>query len=255
MYCSIIFICLIVFTLNIIKITSIHAKNDTATLTPHAQTSQNITLKNMWQNISVDSTVTTNEGKTRSKSINDLNIIINGIVMTSRPEDTFVLVSEGESQKRYRVNEALQSHPTIKIRKINRTSVIFENHNNMEKVMLHPGLPLESAEPSPSDSAYVLADVLIATPVRDGDTVHGLRLQPKTGYDGFQNTLLQPGDVAIRLNNISLSGQDEIAEALGSLFTLQSVQFTVRRNGVPRLINVSVKDMIGKNGKSDERIQ
>lgn len=255
LYCSIIFTCFIIFTLNIIRLISIHHKNDTIILTQRAENSRSITLKNIWHSISLNEPNAASGSDIHDKPIQKLDIIINGIVMTSRSADTFILVSEGGSQKRYRVNDTLQSNPAIKIRKINRTSVIFESHNNIEKVTLHPVLSLDSTERLPSGSAYVLADVLTATPVRDGNILHGLRLQPKTGYDGFENTLLQPGDVAIRLNNIPLSGPDEIAEAISSLLTLQSVQFTVRRNGVPRVINVSVSDIIGKNGKSDERIQ
>lgn len=244
--------CIIIFTANIIKAVSIKNKNDTIILQPGTVAQQSITLQNIWRNVKLSPV---NESYTDDTTANTLNVIINGIVVTSRAEDTYVLVSEGKNQKRYQINEALGSNPAIIIRKINRTSVIFENHGRMEKVMLTPGKASGNENPFSSDTSAVLADALIATPIREGEKIHGLRLQPKTGYAGFRNTLLQPGDVAIRLNNISLTGPDEIAEALSSLLTLQSVQFTVRRNGVPRLINVSVKDIMGKNEKNNERIQ
>lgn len=254
LYAVIIFSCLIIFTANIIELRSIQNKNNTLLLKEKIKTSQDIIFKRIGQKLSIDVSNTPTEKKSVA-IIDKIDLTINGIVITSRPEDTFVLVNEGGTQRRYRVNEALKSNSAIKIRKINRTNVIFEAHDHMQKVMLQPDVSTSDADSPSADATYVLADVLIATPVRDGNRIHGLRLQPKTGYEGFQNTLLQPGDIAVRLNNISLTGPDEIAEALSALLTLQSVQFTVRRNGMPRLINISVNDIIGKNGNSDERTQ
>ena len=71
-----------------------------------------------------------------------LSIVLNGIVLTSNDETSFVLINEGNEQKRYSLNEALESAPGTFIRKINKTSVVFETHGHYEKVTLHPGLPL-----------------------------------------------------------------------------------------------------------------
>ena len=48
---------------------------------------------------------------------------------------------------------------------------------------------------------------------------------------------------------------DEVSQALSLLLTQQSAQFTIRRNGVPRLINVSVGELTGMNGLRHERTQ
>ena len=68
-------------------------------------------------------------------------------------------------------------------------------------------------------------------------------------------SLLQPGDIALRINNLSLAHPDEVSQALSLLLTQQSAQFTIRRNGVPRLINVSVGELTGMNGLRHERTQ
>lgn len=63
-----------------------------------------------------------------------LSIALNGIVLTSNDETSFVLINEGNEQKRYSLNEALESAPGTFIRKINKTSVVFETHGHYEKV-------------------------------------------------------------------------------------------------------------------------
>ncbi|EMB0570689.1 type II secretion system protein GspC, partial [Escherichia coli] len=52
-----------------------------------------------------------------------------------------------------------------------------------------------------------------------------------------------------------LTHPDEVSQALSLLLTQQSAQFTIRRNGVPRLINVSVGELTGMNGLRHERTQ
>ncbi len=46
-----------------------------------------------------------------------LSIALNGIVLTSNDETSFVLINEGSEQKRYSLNEALESAPGTFIRK------------------------------------------------------------------------------------------------------------------------------------------
>ncbi|EFD5003944.1 type II secretion system protein GspC [Escherichia coli] len=183
-----------------------------------------------------------------------LSVVLSGIILTSNDETSYVLVNEGAEQKRYALNDALESAPATFIRKINKTSVVFETHGQFEKVTLHPGLPDVIEQPD-SDTQSVLADFIIATPIRDGDQLFGLRLNPRKGRDAFATSLLQPGDVALRINNLSLTLPDEVSQALSLLLTQQSAQFTIRRNGVPRLINVSVRELTGMNGQSDEGIK
>ncbi|MDU9442712.1 hypothetical protein F8C00_19495 [Escherichia coli] len=53
----------------------------------------------------------------------------------------------------------------------------------------------------------------------------------------------------------TLSRKPGAVQALSLLLTQQSAQFTIRRNGVPRLINVSVGELTGMNGLRHERTQ
>ncbi len=46
-----------------------------------------------------------------------LSIALNGIVLTSNDETSFVLINGGNEQKRYSLNEALESAPGTFIRK------------------------------------------------------------------------------------------------------------------------------------------
>lgn len=55
---------------------------------------------------------------------------------------------------------------------------MFETHGHYEKVTLHPGLPDIIKQPD-SENQNVLADYIIATPIRDGEQIYGLRLNPR----------------------------------------------------------------------------
>lgn len=72
-------------------------------------------------------------------------------------------------------------------------------------------------------------------------------------YTGFDWTLVRAsmhlppacynGDIALRINNLSLTHPWWGFTGISLLLTQQSAQFTIRRNGVPRLINVSVGNL------------
>ncbi|GAB1850381.1 hypothetical protein MyNCGM683_54110 [Achromobacter xylosoxidans] len=80
-------------------------------------------------------------------------------------------------------------------------------------------------------------------------------MKPRKGLNAFTTSLLQPVDIALRINNLSLTHPDAVSQALSLLLTQQSAQFTIRRNGVHRLINVSVGELTGMNGLRHERTQ
>lgn len=254
LYLIIIFTCSISFTTNISTIHRINDEYADALPATKNNNQRDISLNNILHENESPHTDISGSHNVTAKPIDAMNIIINGIVVASRQDQTYVLVSEEGQQKRYKQGDTLKSNPGVRIGQINRTSVIFDNNGRMEKVMLHPKAATADSWNISSEQHYVLADVIIATPVREGDKVHGLRLQPRTGRDAFKDTLLEPGDVAIRLNNLDLTDPEKITEALSTLLTLQSVQFTVRRSGVPRLINVSVRGITGTYGKGDEGI-
>lgn len=183
-----------------------------------------------------------------------LSIALNGIVLTSNDETSFVLINEGSEQKRYSLNEALESAPGTFIRKINKTSVVFETHGHYEKVTLPSGYLTSSSSLIQKVKMYSLIILSPRLYVME-NRYTGFDWNPRKGLNAFTTSLLQPGDIALRINNLSLTHPDEVSQALSLLLTQQSAQFTIRRNGVPRLINVSVGELTGMNGLRHERTQ
>lgn len=198
----------------------------------------------LWRNTLPEVTVPAGTTPQRMSDADQRDFSLNGIVITAHHDTSFVLINEATGQKKYRLNDALASHPDIFIRKINKTNIVVERGGHFERINLLPPSANVGTQRNENEQ-YNLADFIIATPIRDGETLHGLRLQPRTGLNGFSATRLEPGDVAIRLNNLSLTNENSVAQALSTLLSQQSVQLTVRRAGVPHLINISVNEFVG----------
>ena len=57
--------------------------------------------------------------------------------------------------------------------------------------------------------------------------------------DGSLAEGLKPGDLAIKMNNYSLTRKESAEAAIQALASLRTAQFTVVRNGQEELVNVS----------------
>lgn len=131
---------------------------------------------------------------------------------------------------------------------------MFKTHKHYKKVTLHPGLPDIIKQPN-SKSQNVLANYIIATPIRNKKQIYKLQLNPRKGLNAFTTSLLQPKNIALKINNLSLTHPNKVSQALSLLLTQQSAQFTIRRNSVPRLINVSVKKLTKINKLRHKKTQ
>ena len=62
----------------------------------------------------------------------------------------------------------------------------------------------------------------------------GLRLLPRGNTELFSRTAIAPGDIAIQLNNMSLTQQANLTQAQEALRHLQTAQITLLRNEIGR---------------------
>ena len=102
-----------------------------------------------------------------------------------------------------------------------------------------PQQRLSKARQQLSKSPGQLSNLVRATPKRgeDGKTV-GYILSPGRDPDLFASVGLQPGDVAIQINDIKLDNPSNSARALKSMQKGDSVTVTVLRNNQEEVLSL-----------------
>ncbi|WP_148677774.1 type II secretion system protein GspC [Klebsiella sp. RIT-PI-d] len=173
-------------------------------------------------------------------------ITVSGIINSSDKLTSRAILLEGEDQNVYAINDVLKSAANTRITDITKNEVTLKSGAQTHRLSLLAELPSGAAAPEDAHHTAVLSDFIETKPVRGNNVLHGLRIFPRQQAERFTGSSLEPGDMAIRLNNISLTQQDNIIKAQEALRHLQIAQFTVLRNSSPRLINISVQQFQGK---------
>jgi len=174
------------------------------------------------------------------------DILLSGIIHSSDKLTSRAIVLEGGEQNVYSINDVLKSASTVRIINITKNQVFFSSDGHIHQLKLLSNLTLSSASPKQRAahetlSNIVLSDYIDARPVEDKDVLRGLRLLPRENAASFFRASLEPGDIAIQLNNISLTQRENIAKAQEVFNHLQRAQLTVVRKSLPQVINVSVQ--------------
>ena len=135
----------------------------------------------------------------------------------------------------------LKSSNSTRIIDITKNQVFFSSDGNTAQLTLLTELTPPAATPEkvneqPAPTDVTLSDFIEAIPVVDKNV---LRLLPRGNTELFSRTAIAPGDIAIQLNNMSLTQQVNIPQAQEALTHLQTAQITLLRNASPKLINVA----------------
>lgn len=176
------------------------------------------------------------------------DIRLSGIIHSSDKLTSRAILQEAGEQNIYSFNDTLKSANTVRIKAIAQNQVIFASGEHEQQLTLLSELSLSDA---PTAQAQVsgneaqtniaLSEYIQASPVEDKYALRGLRLLPRKNTASFAHTSLKPGDIAVQLNNISLTKRENMTKAQNALNQLQRVQFTLIRNSLPLVINVSVQ--------------
>lgn len=173
-----------------------------------------------------------------------LDIKLSGIIMSTNKSASRAIIKEGEQQASYMLNQALSSSPSSRIVAIDKNQVTLVHQGQEVRLKLLEELSSSTQqsqkEEGNTSQQSSLADFITTSIVQEKNVLRGLRLLPRDNAHSFSGTELLPGDIAVRLNNLSLTQQADLNQAQEALNRLQMVQFTVMRNSLPRLVNVSV---------------
>lgn len=168
-------------------------------------------------------------------------ITLSGIIVSSDPSASRVILKEGGEQNIYALNQSLKTAADTQITAISRNQITLSRHGTALNLTLLANLntAADSGGTEPH-SPLALADYIDASMVKDSQTVRGLRLLPRNKTHAFRGTELLPGDLAVRLDNVSLTQPNSLPQALEMLTTRKMARFTIIRNSQPQLITVSV---------------
>lgn len=182
-------------------------------------------------------TLTTTETDTLS------GIQLRGIIYSTNKLRSRTILLEGGEQAVYAIGDLLNSSKTTRVSDITTNQVFFstEGHTRHLNLLEELTAPSASVDMAASQPQPVLSDFIAASPVFTKTALQGLRLLPRNHATLLSHAGLEPGDIAIMLNNLSLKQPDNIKKAQASLETLQRVQFTLLRNASPQRITVSVQ--------------
>lgn len=177
-----------------------------------------------------------------------LNLQLSGIIMSTDPQKSHVIIGVSDAQKTYRINDSIDGFNGVYVRNINDNEIIVDNNGFQQKVVFFKtdelGTISQPDEPTDSiDILYTLSDFITINTVYNGHEIVGLRLNPTSRTKGFTNTGLKPGDIVIQWNNHSLTEVDDIKTVQNELKDQQSAQVTVRREKETFLINLKTADM------------
>lgn len=170
-------------------------------------------------------------------------IQLSGIIYSTNKLHSRTILQEGGEQTAYAIGDRLNSSKITRVSDITTNQVFFSTEGHTQHLNLLEELPASSAgvDKAASRSQAILSDFIAASPVFTKTTLQGLRLLPRDNAALFSHAGLEPGDIAIMLNNLSLKQPVNIKKAQASLETLQRVQFTLLRNASPQRITVSVE--------------
>ncbi|QBY30762.1 type II secretion system protein GspC [Citrobacter rodentium] len=168
-------------------------------------------------------------------------ITLSGIIVSSDPAASRAILNEGGEQNIYALHQPLKTAADTQITAISRNQIVLSQRGDELSLTLLAELDAAAVSAgTETHSQLALADYIEASLIRDSEAVRGLRLLPRNQTLAFGETGLLPGDLAVRLDNLSLTQPDSVSQAMEMLNTRKRAQFTIIRNSQPRLINVSV---------------
>lgn len=177
------------------------------------------------------------------------SLTINGIIASSHPSQSIVIISSPDGQRTYKEGELLSGSAQYRIKTINPNSIVVIDSASQtqvieflkDHVVRQPGTH-ESATQHDNSIAKTasLADYITANPIYKKGTLKGLRLNPGKDEKLFSAWGLARGDVAVKINNFILSNDTQLQDALADLSFLRSAQLTIIRNEQSHLININL---------------
>jgi len=187
-----------------------------------------------------------------------LALRLDGILVQPDDAASRALIARGEEEAEpYSADEEVM--PGVRLLQIHPRHVVLENRGRRELLWLDEASreraeasTRETPEPESDEPVLslsearseVLADPELASqyfrfsPVQEDGRIKGYHLFPGTQQDLFITSNLQPGDLLIAVNGMSLTDGANLAQALETLRHASRVELSVLRDGEPQQLSI-----------------
>ena len=189
-----------------------------------------------------------------------LKLILRGVLASDDPQNARAIIADPRGKElQYGLGDKLpgnaelsEVHPdriilmrngryeTLRLPKDKKTtSKVASRSVSARRPVASPQQRLSNARQQLSQSPAKLSNLIRATPKRgEGGKTIGYVLSPGRDPDLFSQVGLQPGDVAIQINDIKLDNPSNSARALKSMQRGETVTVTVLRNDQEQVLSL-----------------
>ena len=176
---------------------------------------------------------------------------ITGLVASSNPQQSRVIIQLRGKDKMYHIGEMLEG-ANARIENIYPDRVIIDHNGKFESLLMYPNekgqaqgavsVPAVQTARLPTpvpNSPASWSDLLKISPVRADGQVRAYRLSPGKQPQLLQKYGLRAGDLVTSINGYELSDRQQTMELMQELPSLGTLDLTIERDG--QLQNVQVK--------------
>ncbi|MBO9495168.1 type II secretion system protein GspC [Thalassotalea sp. G20_0] len=180
--------------------------------------------------------------------VSRLAVRITGLVASSNPDESLVIIRSGSSDTTYRPGDTLKG-TQAKVDTIYADRVIIRNGERYESLLMYPDEARKSpaiqttSETRPKSRAVAdirrklqdkpesWAEIVTISPVRRDGKLQGYRVNPAKYPDYFSQLGLKANDMAVAINGYDLTDTSEAMKVIGQLSSMTQLSLTIERDG------------------------
>lgn len=183
-------------------------------------------------------------------TLSSLNVRLAAVIVSSQPEDSLVILEQSGKQNSYVLHDVI-SGAQAKITAIYPEKVEVLNEGRTEELRLYDDTQTRpSQRPTSVRSTLLkepakLLDLVSISPVHKAGALQGYRLNPGKNAAIFQQSGLQPNDLAIAINGFDLRIPEDAAKFMAQTAEVTQLNITVLRNDAEKTVflDLSVESM------------
>ncbi|MCA1920773.1 type II secretion system protein GspC [Buttiauxella noackiae] len=181
-------------------------------------------------------------------TLSSLKVRLAGVIVSSSPENSLVIIEQNGHQNSYGIHDVIDGTQASII-------AIKDDHvellNGGQHEILRMYADAVTSEPDALATARnqllkepkKLLEMVVITPVNKDGVMQGYRLNPGKEATLFEQSGLQPNDLAIAINGFDLRAPQEAAKFMAQLSELTQLDITVVRDDAEKniFVDLSIK--------------
>ena len=185
--------------------------------------------------------------KPKNVPVSRLAVRITGLVASSNPQASLVIIRSGSVDTTYRLGETLKGTQAT-VDTIYADRVIIRNGGRYESLLMYPGEVQKRSSVAVNRQSKVSetvvelkeklranpkswTEIVAISPVKKDGKLRGYRVTPGRNPQQFSRLGLKPNDVAIAINGYDLTSTSEAMKVMSQLPSMKQLSITIERDG------------------------